>query len=378
MQPNELFVTCVPGLEPVVLDELKALGMQVERAGYGGLFVSYTQFHQVYELNLLLRTASRVLLPMASFSCRNKEDLYEGALEIEWERYFRRMPTFAIDAHTDHPAFNNSLFAAQCVKDAICDRLRKKTGQRPNVNTSDPDVRLSLFIQGSRATISFDTSGRPLHERGYRLDAGEAPIRENLAAALLMLAGYNAEAVLVDPVAGSGTFLVEAALMATKTPPQFLRQMFGFMSHPEYSEGEWIALRKRELNKRVPLKPGQFIAIENDARTFTALQRALQKAGFSNGISAICGDFRTVPLKVAPNLVIANPPYGIRLRDERMLEDLYQSLGDFMKQKTAKPARGFILSGNSELTKKIGLRASKRHIVNNGGIDCRFLEFDLY
>lgn len=379
MIPCELFVSCVPGLEPVVLQELKTLGYTVSRASYGGLFVPFTDFKEVYELNLLLRTASRVLLPMASFVVHDKESLYEEALQIDWERYFQRMPTFAIDAHVDsNPAFTNSLYAAQVLKDAICDRLRKKSGQRPSVDTANPGVRLSLFIQGKKATISFDTSGKPLHERGYRQDGAVAPLRENLAAALLLLAGYSSDVHLLDPVAGSGTFLIEAALIATNTPPQFLRHTFGFMSHPEYAKDAWFKIREQKLALKVPLKRKHIVGIEKNNSTFSALQKATQKAGFSDSITAICGDFQKIELQEKPNFVVANPPYGKRLQEVYELEELYKSLGDYMKLKTIKPARGFILTGNSDLAKKIGLRPTKRHIVNNGGIDCRLLEFDLY
>ena len=181
MNNKDLFISCLPGLEEV-------LGQEVSKLGYGnfkgraGVFVPFTGFDQIYRLNLYLRTASRVLLPFAHFKCRDKADLYKGALAVNWQPYFEKMPTFAIDSFVLHNSLTNSLFAAQVVKDAICDQLKGKNGFRPSVDTSHPEIGLHLYIVDNMATISFDTSNPPLHQRGYRVEGGMAPLRENLAA----------------------------------------------------------------------------------------------------------------------------------------------------------------------------------------------------
>lgn len=376
----KLFVCCVPSLEPVLENELLKLNFSNLEVGFGGVHVEITDFSQVYLLNLMLRSASRILLPIQTFKCLNKEDLYNGALEIDWLYFFDKpkMPTFAIDFNVQSKAFTNTLFAAQVLKDAICDKIRQKTGARPSVDTEEPEVRINLFIHNNQATVSFDTSGKPLNERGYRRDTGKAPLRESLAAALLLLSNFSKDDVLIDPCAGSGTFLIEAALIATNRPATCLRHNFGFMNHPLFEKEKWQKVRAECMKNTVAIQSGKIIGIEQNPRTFQALEKAVMTAGFEHKITLIKGDFRNVELKTLPNFVITNPPYGKRLQDEDDLAPLYKDLGDFMKKKTQKPARGFILSGNPELSKKIGLKANKRHVVNNGGIDCRLLEFDLY
>jgi len=379
---EELFVTTIVGFEPVLEKELHGLGYKETTCGYGGVTVKGIRFPDVYRLNFLVRTASRVLWPLAKFPCDDKEDLYRESLKIDWAPFFQEMPTLAIDAHINHPEFRNSLFAAQVLKDAICDQLRKKTGERPDVDTKNPDIRLNLFIDGKEAVVSFDTSNRALHERGYRKDTGDAPLRETLAAALLLMGGYTGEQIFCDPCCGSGTFLIEAAMIATNTPPQFLRrgewEQYGFLKHPEFSESAWDDVQQEALAQRKPLESGRILGIEKDKKTFDALHAGISRAGFAGKISTLWSDFQTAKLPFVPNFVLANPPYGKRLQDIDSLIPLYRSLGDFFKKNTTKPAKGFILSGNVELSKQVGLKTSRRHIVNNGGIECRFLEFDLY
>ncbi|MBS0655479.1 MAG: 50S rRNA methyltransferase [Verrucomicrobia bacterium] len=373
---KELFISCLPGLEPVLGKELTELGYSFTE-GFGGLYVPFIDMAQVYRLNLELRTASRVLLPLHSFRCRDKVDLYKGATKVEWERYFEKMPTFAIDPVVHHKNLINSLYCAQVVKDAICDRCNTTFGQRPSVDREAPEVSLHLFIFNEQATISFDTSGLPLHIRGYRLEAGKAPLRESLAAALLLLMGYTGEEYLLDPCCGSGTFLIEAALIASKTAPGLLRGRFGIFSHPEFSNKIWQQVRRDVESKRIGIAEGHIAGIEANPRVVEIAKTAAAKALLNREITIIEGDFRNVEAPFTPNFVIANPPYGVRLpgANDRLL---YKELGDFLKRKTLKPARGAIFTGNLELAKCIGLHAKKRHVINNGGIDCRLLEYDLY
>ena len=170
--------------------------------------------------------------------------------------FFKEGATFAIDANVNNRELRNSLFAAQVVKDAICDQMRQRTGRRPSVQVQNPDVQINLFIQQQNGVISFDTSGEPLHKRGYRQESVEAPIQESLAAAILRLARYTKDQILLDPCCGSGTFLIEAALMATNTPPGYLRKYWGFMRHPGYDNAAWLKVRNQIDEKRIPLDPG--------------------------------------------------------------------------------------------------------------------------
>ncbi len=377
MKNNALFISCLPGLEEVLGHEVESLGYTFSK-GRAGVFVPYEGMKQIYKLNLHLRTASRVLLPLASFRCYDKNDLYKGALDINWKPWFKNLPTLAIDAFVMHKSLTNSLFAAQLVKDAICDQLKGSLGARPSVDTSNPEIGLHLYIIDNTATISFDTSNPPLHQRGYRVEGGAAPIRENLAASLLMLAGYCAEDTLVDPCAGSGTFLIEAAMIASKTPPGIHRPSFGFFRHPEFSKEEWEAEKAEASKNRLALEPGRFFGIEESPKAFAILKQAVHRAKLDRWISVCQGDFRHTPLPFEPTFVITNPPYGIRLSEIESLAPLYGDLGDFVKQKTKKPAKCAIFTGSLELAKCVGLRTSKRYILSNGGIECRLLTYDLY
>jgi putative N6-adenine-specific DNA methylase len=377
MNTQDLFISCLPGLEPVLGQELSSLGYS-HKEGRAGCFVPYESMEQIYRLNLSLRTASRVLLPLHSFVCRGRDELYKGASEINWYPFFQRMPTFMIDTFVMHKNFTNSLFAAQVVKDAICDQLRKNMGSRPSVDTSQPELGLHLYLVGDQATISFDTSNPPLHVRGYRLEGGVAPLRENLAAALLLLAGYKADDVLVDPCCGSGTFLIEAALIASNTAPGLLRGSFGIFGHPQFNKESFESIKSSLSHDVVTLQKNKFLGIEASVKAFGILKRAIHKSKFDRWIQVSNGDFRTLELPIQPNFVIANPPYGVRLNEIQELEALYENLGDFMKQKTQKPATGAIFTGNLELAKKVGLKTAKRHVLSNGGIECRLLTYELY
>jgi putative N6-adenine-specific DNA methylase len=373
-----LFVTCSSHLEPYLEQELQELGYSKTRQGFRGVFVDIPSISDIYRINYCLRTASRVLFPLLTFNCRGRDDLYEAGLKIHWFPYFRKAKTFAIDANVDHPKLRNSLFAAQVVKDAICDQLVKEIGKRPSVDTAQPDLQLNLFIREGQGILSLDTSGDALHKRGYRQEGGEAPLRETLAAALLKIGGYRAEDIMIDPCAGSATLLIEAAMMASKTPPGIYRTKWGFFHLLEFSEEEWLKVKIEEDSKRVPLQKGRFFGIELSKNAHRIALTNLRASGFHQAVSLTQGDFKEIEPSVPPTFLITNPPWGRRLDEEESLIPLYRSLGDFMKRKMNKPSKGFILTGSQLLSKEVGLAANKRHVVDNGGIESRLLEFEIY
>lgn len=374
----DLFVTCGQSLEPLLIEELDSLGYSDTVAGYRGVRVQNVEFEAVYRINYLSRLAGRVFLPLANFPCRDAKVLYKNALKINWSDYIAPGKTIAIDANVSNERIRNSLFGAQVVKDAICDQLREKTGDRPNVDVRNPDVQLNLFIHDEIAIISFDTSGQSLHKRGYRQETVDAPMQETMAAALLRLAKYQGTEVLYDPCFGSGTLLIEAALIASNTPSGFLREHWGFLSLPHHSEELWQKIKADADALRVPLVKGRFFGSDSNKKAVHAAKVNLRAAGVHQFVEIANYDFREYTPPVAPNFVITNPPYGKRLDDVDQLRPLYRSLGDWMKQKTAKPARGFIFTGSFDLSKEVGLAASRRYVLDNGGIESRLLEYDLY
>jgi len=375
---KKLFVTCSQGLEPLLTEELKEMGYATIREGFRGVHVEVPSIEAIYRINYLSRLGGRVLLPLTDFRCFTQNDLYKAASEIDWAQYIAPGKTFAIDANVNHRKLKNSLYAAQVVKDAICDRLRKERGLRPSIDTKEPDVQLNLFIHQDHAILSFDTSGQPLHKRGYRIETVEAPLQETLAAAVLRIAKYDGEETLYDPCCGSGTFLIEAALIATKTAPGYLRTRWGFSQLPEFSQEEWLKIKTAIDADRVPLRHGKIHGSDKSRNAVRASKLNLRAAGFLQLVDVREADFRDVVPSAIPNLVVVNPPYGRRLEDEEVLVRVYRALGDFMKQKTSKPARGFIFTGSLNLAKEVGLAPKRRYVMNNSGIESRLLEFDLY
>lgn len=366
-----LFVTCPPGMEPLLLQELPSLGYDDVRSGYRGVHVGVSSLREIYRLNYCSRCASRVLLPLKVFPCWDRDSLYKAAEGIAWEEYIPEGSTMAVDANVHHRAFRNSLFAAQVVKDAVCDRLRACRGTRPSVQVWEPDVQLNLFLEGDKGILSFDTSGSPLHRRGYRQQSVEAPLQENVAAGLLMKAGYQASDVLVDPCCGSGTFLVEAALISTQTPPGYLRKRWGFFTLPGFRRDEWAEVKKQEEARRLPLLPGKLMGVDSDARAVTAAKVNARAAGFQD-ILFVQSDFRAVSLPFTPTLVVANPPHGLRLQRGESLTSLYKALGDFIRQHGK---HGFVLIGGAGAARDVGLVCQGTFPLSSGGQKTVWTEF---
>lgn len=375
---QKLFVTCGQGLEPILEAELRELGYEAVRPGFRGVYVDVNGFDDIYKINYCSRIGGRVLLPLVQFKCRAAKSLYDGALGVDWLKMIPQGKTFAIDANVKHKELRNSLYAAQIVKDAICDQYREKTGVRPSVDTRSPDVQINLFVHQDFATISFDTSGSPLHKRGYRIEAVEAPIQESLAAALLKMANYQGNECVYDPCCGGGTFLIEAALIATHTPPGFLRQQWGFYTHPEFNQEAWEKVKAEADSKKVELPEGLIFGSDINRNAVRIARANIKTAGFYGKILVTPIDFREHEPETKPNFLITNPPHGRRLEEEEQLIPLYRALGDFMKRKLAKPARGFVFTGSLPLAKEVGLSPKKRYPIENSGVDSRFLEFDLY
>ncbi|MDF2549529.1 MAG: rlmL-A [Chlamydiales bacterium] len=380
---KSLYVTCQPLLADLLSLELRELGFSIETERQG-VRVSIAHeadlFPAIYRINYLSRIASRVLVPLTTFSLSNREDLYQAVKKFSWLNYLNPLLTFAVDVTGKHPAFSNTLFAAQVVKDGVCDHIRAKKGERPSIDLNNPDVRLSLHLQEETALLSLDTSGQPLYRRGYRQGLGKAPLNEALAAALLRQGDYQGEP-LIDPLAGSGTFLIEAALMATNTPPQWLRSRFAFQNMPGFSESAWKEVKEEALSHRKPLEKGLIQGVDCDREQIFLAEDNLSRAGLLDKIPLIKAPFQSV---VASNatFAICNPPYGKRISagdlEGKQLQELYSDLGDFFKQKLTKPAKAFVFTGNIPLGKSVGLKPSRRIPFFNGGLDSRLLTYEIY
>lgn len=300
-----LFLPCLRGLEPLLLQEITALGISAKQS-YCGVYVEQMDLKTILTLNYCCRFASRVLLPLGRFKVYDQDSLHKRTKALLWENYFKReQMTLAVDANVQHPKFRNSLFAAQVVKDAVCDRLRDLHGWRPSVDTKEPDIQLNLFIDQGWATVSVDTSGQPLFKRGWREASVQAPLQETLGAALLRFAGYTGEETLCDPCCGSGTILVEAAMMATKTPPGYYRRKWGFTALPEFDPLLWDEVRHFYDQRITTFKANRIWGSDIDPKARQAAQANVKAAGFAIPI------MRKVTQEA--DLIVTNPPFGVRV-----------------------------------------------------------------
>jgi putative N6-adenine-specific DNA methylase len=319
----------------------------------------------IFKANYLSRLATRVLLPLAEFRCPDKEALYREAKKIDWLTLLDETKTFSIDSHVHHPQIRHSLYAAQVMKDAICDQIRDKKGARPSIDKENPTIHLHLLINNQNALISFDTSGIALYKRGYREHIAEACIQETLAAAILRKSGYNANEVLCDPFCGSGTFLIEAACIATQTPAGFFRKSFGFTHLPAFKEAEWLSFKEAHDQKRVPLEPSSILGADIDQSTLRLCKENVLKAGFEKGIKLFASPVNSLKLPKSPTLVVTNPPFGKRFEASY---PLYADLGAFLKRECPATPWAYVLTAAFPLAKATGCPILSEWSFKHGGL----------
>ena len=373
--PLNCFAAVPRGAEELAGAELLALGISDAKPGKGGVAFS-TNLAGLYRANLWLRTASRVLVQLAQFPCVGPSELYTGVHAIAWQDIITPDMTLAVDCSLRDSALTHSGFVALKTKDAIVDRIRESCGSRPNVDTTLPDVRINVHLHKNICTISLDSSGDSLDRRGYRLERNEAPLRETLAAAVVALTGWDGSIPLADPMCGSGTIPVEAALMAAHVPPG-LQRRFGFQHWLNFDNDLWDIIYEEAKNGIRKLPVGLITGCDLDNRALLLAGRNTAKAGLEGQIHFFHAALQEFRPEGDKGVVIINPPYGKRLGEEDDLRELYCQIGDVMK-KYCRGWTGYVLTGNLELAKYIGLKASRRHVLFNGAIECRLLKYDLY
>jgi|WetSurMetagenome_2_1015567.scaffolds.fasta_scaffold08160_5 putative N6-adenine-specific DNA methylase len=375
-QKNRIFFAQVPGMmEELCEQELIELGAKNTKLSYRGIYFEADQI-TLYKINYNARTISRVLAPLKSFYCNNAHAILKTAEQIEWEKIFSLNQTFSITSSVTKSTINNSLYASQVLKDGIADYFRAKFDKRPDVNTVNPDVRFNLFIEKDKAILSLDTSGESLHKRGYRLLAGEAPMQETLAAAIIRLSKWNGEKPLLDCMCGSGTIICEALMHHCQIPAQKLRNNFGFFYLPDFEKELWDKL-KIEIDKNIrPLPKGMIIGSDKSQITINVAKENLSRLPYSENVKLSVQPFEHIN-KFENGVLITNPPYGIRLGKRDEVENLYKELGDFLKTK-CKGTTAFIYTGEPTLRKHIGLKTSKRIPLVNGKLEGVLLQIDSY
>jgi putative N6-adenine-specific DNA methylase len=371
---EKFFATCPRGLERALADELAALGAREVAAVDGGTAFA-GELSLCYSANLESRLASRILWQIGQARYHDEHGIFEAARTLPWPRLFDVRRSIRVNVSAIKSPVKSLDFVTLRVKDAVCDAFRAKHGSRPDVDTTQPDVRIHAFLTRDTATFYLDTSGEALFKRGWRAAGGEAPLRENLAAGILKLASWAAPTPLYDPMCGSGTFLIEAAMMALDAVPGANRS-FGFEKLENFEEQTWRALRDKAIARR---KPGQPLAIQGADKLGSVLSFArenLAAAGIENAIQLKQMDILDGSPPVNPGIVVMNPPYGERLADASDLATFYPRLGDALKQRYA-GWTAYILSADMQLPKLIGLKASKRTPLFNGALECRLFEYKL-
>lgn len=363
------------GLEEVLAQELIELGandVQLERRA-----VSFRGDKALlYRANLCLRTAIRILVPIASFKAKDTDALYDQVKALNWSQYMTADQTFAIDATVYSESFRNSRFVTYRVKDAIADYWIDKAHKRPSVSTQIPDILLNVHVANEQVTISLDSSGESLHKRGYRVATTEAPISEVLAAGMLLLAGWKGQSDFYDPMCGSGTLLIEAALIARNIAPGVFRSSFAFEKWPDFDADLWNDIYNDDSNER------DFIHhIYGSDASFYAIQQAaknVKSAGVAKDIELKQIRMEEIKeLHAEGALVMLNPPYGERLKSNKEMEDLYSAIGTTLKHQFT-GSTAWIISSNVEAMKCIGLKPSKKYHLLNGELDCQFNKYELF
>ena len=377
------FATAAKGLEPLVADELKALGVREVKEARGGATFEGTRA-DAYRACLWLRTANRVLLPLGSLPALDPESLYTAVKQLPWEQDLSPDGTLAVDFSGTSPAFTNTQFGAQKVKDAIVDRFRDRTGRRPSVDKVRPDLLVNVHLFHDLATVSIDLSGDSLHMRGYRKESVAAPLKENLAAALLLKCGWPKIAAaggsFVDPLCGSGTLVIEAAMIAGDVAPGLLRDYWGFTGWLRHDRGLWeeTLMQARDRQNAGRSRGHSIFGYDQDAKAVLAGQLNARTAGIAPAVrfEQRALEQNTLPADLKPGLVVTNPPYGERLGQADQLGPLYKSLGDWLKTQCLHWHAG-VITDSGDLGKQIGLRAGKINAFYNGALECKLLQFEV-
>jgi putative N6-adenine-specific DNA methylase len=373
MQKYEIVATTLMGLENVLIEELNGFGAEnIEKLRRAVRFVGDDEL--LYKSNLSSRTALRFLVPIDDFSAENEAELYNNAKSFPWEKILHLNQTFSIDATISGNYFRHSQYVALKVKDAIADRFREKKGKRPDVDKENPDIVINIHVTDSEVVISLDATGLSLDRRGYRKKSNEAPINEVLAAGIILMSGWNAENPFYDPMAGSGTFSIEAALIGTHTPPN-LNRKFCMQNWRDFDSALFNKV-KAELKSQIVDPDLKIFARDLLSKNLEIIAENAELAGMDEYINLKKADFFETEPITENGILFLNPPYGERMKIEDVF-DFYSRIGDTLKQKYA-GFEAWMISSDKEAIKKVGLRGEQKIDLLNGGLDARLLKYELY
>ena len=369
----ELIAKTFMGLEPVLAQELTQLG--ANNVQIGRRMVSFTGDKELmYRSNFQLHTAIRILKPITHFRARTPDEVYEEVKKIDWSQYLATDKTFAVDSVVFSDEFRHSKFVSYKVKDAIVDQFREKTGTRPNISVSNPDMRLHMHIAESDCTLSLDSSGESLHRRGYRQESTEAPLNEVLAAGMILMTGWKGDTDFIDPMCGSGTLLIEAALIARNISPGVFRKEFAFEKWPDFDADLFDEIYNDDSQER-DFK-GHIYGYDIDMKCVNTARRNVKAAGLSNDITVEQADFKDFTQPERKSLLVTNPPYGERISTPDLL-GTYRMIGERLKH-AFQDNEAWVLSYREECFDQIGLKPSIKIPLFNGSLECEFRKYNIF
>lgn len=372
----DYFATCASGHEPLLHAEIRALKLANVERQVGGVRFS-GDARDAWRANLWLRTAIRVLRRVARFPCANERELDEGVATVDWSLFVKPDGKLRVDAHSNQSALEHTLYLEQRTKDTICDGLRARFGTRPSVDLEDPDLGVHVHLVKDRCTLLVDTSGDSLHKRGWRKHQGRAPLAETTAAALVLASGWDRRSPLVDPFCGSGTILVEAALIAANACPGRYRKSFGFARWPGHDDAAWQAFREREVGVLEWPKKLVLRGCDVDRERISDTRENAEAAGFGDRIEVETGRAEDFAWKRGWNAwIVTNPPWGERVADARRADDTLARFGERLKESCA-GYHASVLVGNPRLERALGLPVASRLAWKSGGIDAQVLQIEL-
>lgn len=371
----QFFAVTSKGLADVLFQELSELGLKPLQKGPAGVSFE-SNWEGVYRANLELRTATRIIRPVLDFPAYQPEELYHNIQKHDFTKYIGVHDTFTIDANVRESSFRDQRFVAMKLKDGIVDQFREKFGERPDIDNKNPDMTIMIKIMKNQVNVAIDTTGDNLSLRGYRVEAGEAPLREHLAAGLIKMTGWNGDKPIVDPMCGSGTLLIEAALILKKIAPGSFRKKFAFQKFADFKPEVWDKVVTEALNHEAEDVPVHLYGFDRDAKAIRMARRNAERAGVEDLITFEVSGVDMLDRPVENGMMILNPPYGERLGVTEELKDSYRDLAFGLKRQF-KGWTCWLLSGNEDLTKALKLKSSRRIPVFNGSIECRLLEYKI-
>ncbi|MDC1281344.1 class I SAM-dependent RNA methyltransferase [Methylophilaceae bacterium] len=369
---HHYFASCPRGLEEVLQQELTEIhANDIKRVDGGMLFSGDKEV--LYKANLSSRIATRILCLVKQGSYENEDDIFNAALSVEWTTWFALEKNIKVSTTAIQCPLKSIDFMTLRIKDAVCDVFREKTGKRPDVEVRDPDIRIHLFLEKNNFSLYIDTSGAPLHQRGFRTASVEAPIKENLAAGIIKLSGWNPGEPFLDPMCGSGTFLIEAAMIASNQAPG-LNRNFGFMAWKSFDNILFSTIKKTYMDQVTKKDFLKIYGSDKDLRAIRVSKKNLTLAGFENSVQLVCKQFSEITPPYSEGVLVTNPPYGERIGEE--LDSAYPEWATSLKQSFA-GWRTYFLTNDFRMPKLMRLSPSKKTPLYNGALDCRLFEIKM-